>query len=121
MPTDRIVWTGADLPKEISRMGALLRSRIGSTIQHNATNGQNYMRKNAPWTDRTANARQGLFAQSFSDSDQFVIVMYHTMPYGIWLEVRNSGRFKIIEPAIQQTGRDVMNSISKILERMGAV
>jgi hypothetical protein len=59
------------------------------------------MRTNAPWQDNTGNARAGLFANH--DADHMVqheLTLYHTMPYGYWLEVRWSGKYAIIGPTM---------------------
>lgn len=119
MPTERIHWSGKDLGKEIPLMGGKLHGAIGKLMQYQAVNGQNYMRSNARWTDRTANARGGLSGASYAETDKFIIVLFHKVPYGIWLEVANSGKYKIIEPAIQKTGADAMRSIQKIMNRIG--
>lgn len=60
-----------------------------------------YARDNAPWTDQTANARNGLMAKhNAQPMVEHSLVIYHTMPYGIWLEVRWSGRYAIIGPTM---------------------
>lgn len=62
---------------------------------------ETWMRENAPWTDRTGNARNGL--QAKHESEPMVehrLVMYHTMPYGYWLEVRWSGKYAIVGPTM---------------------
>jgi hypothetical protein len=59
------------------------------------------MRSNAPWNDNTGNARAGLFATH--DREPMVrhqLTLYHTMPYGYWLEVRWSGKYAIIGPTM---------------------
>lgn len=65
------------------------------------TEAETYARTNAPWTDRTGNARQGLFAQH--DSEPMVkheLTVYGTMPYTFWLEVKWSGKYAIIGPTL---------------------
>lgn len=60
-----------------------------------------YARANAPWTDRTGNARQGLKAKhEKTPMVEHALIIYHSMPYGIWLEVRWSGRYAIIGPTM---------------------
>lgn len=62
---------------------------------------ETYARTNAPWTDRTGNARNGLFAQH--DKETMVkheLTIYGTMPYTFWLEVRWSGKYAIIGPTM---------------------
>ena len=63
-----------------------------------------YARANAPWTDRTGNARAGLSAKHVAEPMvKHTLVIYHTMPYGYWLEVRWSGRYAIIGPTMLNT------------------
>lgn len=74
---------------------------------------ESYMRFNALWTDRTGNARAGL--RAVHESDPMVrheLVLFHTMPYGIWLEVRFSGKYAIIAPTLEALGPDLMERIS---------
>lgn len=62
---------------------------------------ETYARTQAPWTDRTGNARAGLFAQH--EADHMVkheLIIYGTMPYTFWLEVRWSGKYAIIGPTM---------------------
>jgi hypothetical protein len=77
----------------------------------------NWMKDNAPWTDRTGNARQTLW----SDVDQVVntmveIIFAHGMDYGIFLELNNAGRYAIIGPALDHFApliwADVMRMLS---------
>ena len=86
---------------------------------------EGHMRSNAPWTDRTGNARNGLRARHVANPMvSHELILYHTMPYGIWLEVRWSGRYAIIGPTIQEIGPDVMErtaaSIAMAIRMMGA-
>lgn len=76
---------------------------------------QNHARTNAPWTDRTGNARSGLFAQAFSNSGAFEIVLYHTMSYGVFLEKRWDGRWGIIPETVSRVSRVYTASMTKTL------
>lgn len=85
---------------------------------------ESYMRQNASWTDRTGNARNGLRARHEKEPYvQHELILYHTMPYGIWLEVRWSGRYAIIAPTLETMGPDVMKmvtaSVSRAIKLMG--
>ena len=59
------------------------------------------MKDNAPWTDRTGNARNGLAATSGAEGDLHVLVLYGQVPYQIYLELKNSGEYAIIWPTVQ--------------------
>lgn len=78
---------------------------------------ENYMKNNAPWTDRTSNARNGLAARAYSDGSDVGIILYHQVPYGIWLEVKYGGRDAIIQPTIDAMGPEVMSRFNRLLER----
>lgn len=79
---------------------------------------ENYAKLNAPWDDQTGNARNGLAARAYQDRDEVGIVLYHQVPYGIWLETRFGGKYAIIEPTIQAMSPKVMASFERILDRI---
>lgn len=87
------------------------------TIYH-ALRAEAYARVNAPWTDRTTNARGGLEAQAFNSKDHHEIVLYHTMPYGIWLEVRFAGKYAIITPTIRHESVEYFETARELLDQM---
>lgn len=92
----------------LGRAAAVSSEAVEQVLQYHEASGQNDMRQSAPWTDRTGNARQGLFAKAPGDHS---LVLYHTMPYGIFLEKRWDGKFRVIMPAVQRTGRKVMRTL----------
>lgn len=79
---------------------------------------ENYMKMNAPWTDQTTNARNGLAAQAYQQGDETGIVLYHQVSYGIFLETRWGGRYAIINPTIEAMSPKVMNRFDRLLERI---
>lgn len=95
------------------------RAAIKKTLQYQAPRSENYMRTNAPWTDRTTNARNGLFAQELDvNQDSWLLLLSHTVHYGIWLEIRNSGQYAIIRPSWLKANKEVMQLLSKLFARM---
>jgi hypothetical protein len=74
---------------------------------------------NAPWTDRTTNARNGLTAGAGKANGVHFIVLAHRVPYGIWLEIRWSGKYSIILPTLQEYAPTVMKGFEKLLDRYG--
>lgn len=115
MPSSAIQWSGDDIGENIQKMAPIVHTRLAKVCEYQAQRGQNYMRNNAPWTDRTANARGGLFGKSFASVTEYTIVFYHTMPYGIWLETRWNGKYRIIDPTLQSVGKDTMGMFSRVL------
>jgi hypothetical protein len=95
---------------------------------------ETYIKHNAPWKDRTTNARNGLFAVAKKSAARiaastFAIVLGHTVDYGIYLEAGHDQETKdgvvhvearpIIWPAILLYAPKVMKTLKKILDRMG--
>lgn len=90
-----------------------------ASLGMNSGRVQRNARNNAPWQDQTGNARNGLFAEAYREKESMGIVLYHTMEYGIWLEVKNSGQYAIILPTVREMGPVVMNSIRGVMNRIG--
>jgi hypothetical protein len=111
------VWSPDTLTPGLAAFPVKLATRLGIFFEMQSNKVQDYMRNNAPWTDRTGNARQGLFAKSAKDGAGWVITAYHTVPYGIWLEVAHSGHYAIINPTIQAEGRRIMKDLNGFLGR----
>ena len=84
-------------------------------IDYHAAAGQRNMKLNAPWTDRTSAARNGLFTVTTKGSGHYTIIFSHTVHYGIWLEVKFSGRDAIIMPTVISQGQALMKDIQRML------
>jgi hypothetical protein len=81
-----------------------------------------HMKVNAPWTDRTGNARIGLFAKAGHERlKRHWIDLGHRVPYGIWLEIRWAGRYAIVLPSLILFGPRIMKTMNKLFARLGGV
>jgi len=116
----QIKWSNP-LPGNLRVAEVSLRQAVWNVVQKGAIDGQNHMRTSAPWTDRTGNARQGLFGRAFRQGQGYVIVLYGTVEYQIWLEVANSGQYKVIEPSLPIVGAKVMNNLRGVMATMRRV
>lgn len=104
-----LVWQGAT-PTELgnaleARYLQRARVAISALMKFIAQKIQDDMRAGAPWTDRTANARTGLFTITQKASKDLVILWLshgHTIEYGKWLELANQGKYAIIMPTLQR-------------------
>lgn len=105
--------------KALAQGNAKVRRMVDLHMQYWAPRAEAYMKNNAPWTDQTGNARNGLAARAFRDGDNAGIVLYHQVPYGIWLEVKNDGEYAIIVPTIETVGPEVMEDLRGKLARIG--
>ena len=120
MAESRLVWEG-NLVANVRGLEPRLAKVISGIMLGNESKVQNYARTNAPWTDRTGNARQGLAAKYSASGGVHIITISHGVPYGIWLEVKYAGRYAIIEPTIRAEGQRIMQSMKGAMIKLGAI
>lgn len=101
---------------------------------------QDQARRDAPWEDRTSNARGGLFfavdgfglqpltgqvtpeaksemsdvAVESGDADTLIVTLGHTVFYGKFLELSNGGRYAVVMSTIEQNLNDLERSLQQI-------
>jgi len=93
---------------------------VATTFDRQATIAQGWMKDNAPWTDRTGNARQGLSTVTDHEArKRHTLHLFGRMPYNIWLEVRFAGRYAVIVPALIDQGPKLMGTLNRIFRRLG--
>lgn len=61
---------------------------------------QEYAQAAAPWNDITGDARAGLLTTVIATDGSITIVLYHTEFYGLFLEVCNGGKYRVILPTV---------------------
>jgi len=113
----QIIWKDG-LSPNLRNGPAKVKRAAMITAQRMAPEVEAYMKNNAPWTDRTGNARNGLAAHAYQEGDEVGILLYHQVSYGIWLEVANGGKYAIIQPTIDTMGPRVMQQYNNLLERI---
>jgi hypothetical protein len=116
-----VQWIGlADLLGNIERHADNVVKTLHDIAAYFAPVLEGYAKQNAPWTDRTGNARQALAGYpgdeppsdpSGEEAGQYpheelaeeIVTLYlaHGMQYGIFLEKRWANRYAIIWPTIE--------------------
>jgi hypothetical protein len=104
-----------ELQKNLDNLDTQVVKAMRTVFSYWATQAVSQMRTNAAWTDRTGNARNGLRADVEDSGNKISLVLYHSVPYGIWLEVRWSGRYAVIQPTLQSVGPKLMNMLSQVV------
>jgi len=69
----------------------------------------------ATWTDRTGNARQGLTGKAVKTATGVILYLFHSAVYGVWLEVKNAGRFAVILRSLEAHYSPLMDAIRRLL------
>ena len=104
-----------DLVARINQMGPKVKRGMVAGANITKTQAISHMRSTAPWTDRTGAARAGLNADVQVATNSVALILYHSVPYGIYLETRWGGRYAVIRPAIPVMAQLMVSNIGKLV------
>lgn len=110
------MWRGVDqvLANMLTYEGRV-RAVVLAIADYLAPAMEAYAKDNAPWRDRTGNARQGLEGFVIEISQTIVdVYIAHRVTYGVFLETRWASRWGILWPTIQAH----MPVITRMLEEV---
>ena len=91
------------LAEAFRQYGERVVAAVNALAMYLAERIQSDMRASAPWTDRTGNARSGLFSVSEQAAADVVVIYLshgHTVDYVKWLELANGGKYAVIMPTL---------------------
>lgn len=116
-----LVWerTPGQLAGDIAAWGERVLTAVMAVAEYIARQAQNDMRTNAVWTDRTGNARSGLFSvaqQAAADLVEIYLSHGHTIDYGVNLELGHGGKYAIVGPTMER----LIPEIKRMLDRIFA-
>jgi len=92
-----------------------LMHTIYRVMREYAEEMEQYMQDNAPWEDQTGEARAGLGAVVDEHPVRPEIILYHTVSYGKWLEIRWNGLYAVIMPTIEDMGPGLIRRLEEAL------
>lgn len=75
-----------------------------------------YAKSNRPWTDRSSSARNRLTGQSQNIGTKVRCSISHGVGYGIYLEMCNEGRYRVLKPTIDAIGPKAIKGLDKIFK-----
>ena len=102
------------LASSLSQWHSTIGNRISFAVTSAAAEMEGYAKQNAPWTDRTGNARRtldGFVAQA--DEDNILIGVAGHMPYSPKLELFYGGRYAILMPTVDTYIPVIMSKVVK--------
>lgn len=72
-----------------------------------------YAKSNAPWADRTGEARAGLDVDVYMEGNNIVWEMFHSVDYGLYLETRWNAKYAIIMPTLEMFAPQIGRGLSE--------
>ena len=94
-----------------------LLAALKALADHFAARIEAYAKTNAPWTDRTEAARQGLRAFAAETATGVVLYLVHSVSYGVFLELAHAGRFAIIGPTLETFYGEIARAVRALVRR----
>ena len=116
-----IIWVTppSRLAKAVEKYGVKVIDAVVAAAEFIADKMQNDARQNAPWEDRTGNARTGLFGVVAREAAEAMVVLYlshgHTVFYGQFLEESHGGKYAIIMPTIERNLPELKRMLDDLL------
>ncbi len=108
--------SGLDSFKRIADIRIRADETINGVFEESAAVLEEYAKQNAPWTDRTGNARRTLQGVSlcfpFKSKKVSIVGKMHYSPN---LELSYGGRYSILFPTVLENARDILKSVVKEL------
>lgn len=113
------VWVEDTLTPNVKEFPGRVDRAVFAVIELMSDRVKGHAKETAPWTDRTGNARNKLDTTTEHEAlRSHSIILYHGVPYGIWLEIVRAGKNRVIVPTIQWGGTEVMKLMVGMLDRM---
>jgi hypothetical protein len=114
----RVVWTSDSLTHGLQWFKANVEAELSRELDDFADECEQYMKDNAPWQDRTGDARDGLNAHRYENGDVQGVELAHGVDYGIFLEFKFGGRDAIVIPTLEVMGPRMMEKTNGLLDRV---
>lgn len=73
-------------------------------------------KRNAPWTDRTSNARNSIQGDFGWKGNKATIVLSGNMDYSVYLELAMEKRYAILVPTVQKNASEVLRGYQKLVK-----
>ncbi len=109
----------SELAAAVDKYGERVLTAVAAVAQYVAAAMENTAKETAAWTDRTGNARTGLFGTAESDFAAHVVVLYLShgaaIDYGVTLELGHGGRYAVIARTMQSHYGELMQMLRDVL------
>ena len=105
-----------EVVRNLDRWNSRRRAAIEAFSQTWAGTLEGRAKENALWQDRTSHARQGMFGSVIKRRDEVVILLSHSVQYGLWLELCNDGRYAILKPTMDAAIPEIIRAYRRLWE-----
>jgi len=73
-------------------------------------------KRNAPWTDRTTNARQSLAGGAGWDGTKLKVILSGGMDYSVYLELAHEKKYAILKPTLDKNAPAILRGYQRLVK-----
>lgn len=122
----KVTWNATELVSALNKLDRAFTSKeyggLLMLMQTAATKMESWAKENAPWTDRTGQARQRLTGQAYWENPNIVVAaIAHQVDYGIWLELAHQRKYAILEKALEEHRGEIEEAVKTLLKRYAKI
>lgn len=122
----KVEWNAEELVSNLKKLDRAFTSKeyggLLMLMQTAASKMESWAKQNAPWTDRTGQARQRLTGQAYWENSNIVVAaIAHQVDYGIWLELAHQRKYAILEKALEEHKGEIEDAVRTLLERYAKI
>jgi hypothetical protein len=103
------------LAENVDKYGDRVKDSLRKEMERVAKEVEEYAKSTHPWNNVTGAAEAGLTCVVFESGEGFELVLYHSVPYGIWLEIKFAGRDAVILPALEANYGNITQAMERAL------
>jgi len=93
-----------------------IKAAIGLYADTAAKKMEAEAKKNAPWTDRTGNARNSIRGDFGWQGNKAVITLSGNMYYSVYLELAYQKKYAILKPTIDRNAPEILKGYQRLVE-----
>ena len=103
--------------KKMDDTNKRMEQAVKIVCERAAQEAVNWAKTNKKWTNRTSNAVNGLRNDVRWESKvKIVLSVYHTMDYGVWLELAHQKKYAILQQAIAAKADELFEGLEALLK-----
>lgn len=94
--------------KQLAALGLYAETAAQQMVEH--------AKPNAPWTDRTTNARESISGGHYWKGNTLVVRISGGMEYSVYLELAMEKRWAILRPTVERFAPEVLSGYQRLVK-----
>ena len=102
-----------DIFKNLDRLVENVTNNVADEMDRFGALMENAAKRDAPWTDRTGDARRSIEAATLKDVDKIATFLSIGVEYGKYLELSNAGKYAIVWVTITANRQEFIKALKR--------